>query len=262
MAAAGEITPMPIAAVFADTQAEPASVYRWLEWLETQLPFPVHRVTKGALDVAALTVRTSKAGNSYTNSNVPAFLKSPTKERGGLAMRQCTRDFKIDVILREVRKIAKAEIGAWRRDKSMSPPVVQWIGISRDEIARVKPSRLPYIKHIWPLIDRSMTRAKCLSWMKQRAFPEPPRSACVFCPYHSNKEWQRLKTEEPAEFERAALFEDAYQVTLSKIQRRTAVPFLHRSMEPLRTIDFTDLLKKNAREPDWFTDECEGMCGV
>jgi hypothetical protein len=33
MAAHGEITPMPVAAIFADTQAEPASVYRWLDWL-------------------------------------------------------------------------------------------------------------------------------------------------------------------------------------------------------------------------------------
>lgn len=32
MAAAGEITPMPQAAIFADTQAEPASVYKWLDW--------------------------------------------------------------------------------------------------------------------------------------------------------------------------------------------------------------------------------------
>jgi hypothetical protein len=33
MAAAGEVTPMPTAAIFADTQDEPASVYRWLDWL-------------------------------------------------------------------------------------------------------------------------------------------------------------------------------------------------------------------------------------
>jgi 3'-phosphoadenosine 5'-phosphosulfate sulfotransferase (PAPS reductase)/FAD synthetase len=47
MAAAGEVTPMPAAAIFADTQDEPASVYRWLDWLEKQLPFPVYRVTAG-----------------------------------------------------------------------------------------------------------------------------------------------------------------------------------------------------------------------
>ncbi len=40
MAANNEITPMPDAAIFADTQAEPSSVYEWLDWLEKQLPFP------------------------------------------------------------------------------------------------------------------------------------------------------------------------------------------------------------------------------
>ena len=59
MAAAGEITPMPKCAIFADTQAEPASVYRWLDWLEKQLPFPVHRVTKGNLEADALKMRTT-----------------------------------------------------------------------------------------------------------------------------------------------------------------------------------------------------------
>ena len=47
MAAKGEITPMPDAAIFADTGWEPKYVYDWLDWLETQLPFPVHRVSGG-----------------------------------------------------------------------------------------------------------------------------------------------------------------------------------------------------------------------
>ena len=43
MYALGELEPMPKAAIFADTQAEPASVYKWLDWLEKQLPYPVYR---------------------------------------------------------------------------------------------------------------------------------------------------------------------------------------------------------------------------
>lgn len=60
MAAHGEITPMPECAVFADTMAEPQSVYTWLDWLEKQLPFPVIRVSKGDLGEYATRVRTSK----------------------------------------------------------------------------------------------------------------------------------------------------------------------------------------------------------
>ncbi len=43
MAAHGEIEPMPDAAIFADTGAEPPEVYEHLEWLKggNVLPFPV-----------------------------------------------------------------------------------------------------------------------------------------------------------------------------------------------------------------------------
>jgi len=144
--------------------------------------------------------------------------------------------------------------------------VVQWIGISNDEWLRAKPSRLPYIFHIWPLIERQITRNVCLNWMHAKGYPIPPRSACVFCPYHGDPEWLRLKETEPAEFERAAKFEDDYQIALSKIQRRTAVPFLHRSLTPLREIDFAGIIKTkadfDAQQPDFFGSECEGMCGV
>jgi hypothetical protein len=260
MAAHGEITPMPKCAIFADTQDEPQSVYRWLDWLEKQLPFPVHRVSKGRLSDAALTVRLSKAGRSYTNSNVPAFLKTEGVAYEGKQMRQCTKDFKIDVILREVRRIAGNEIKEWRRDKTLPIPVIQWIGISRDEIVRMKPSRVPYIKHMWPLIDMGFRRGKCLSWMAERGYPEPPRSACVYCPYHGDSEWRRLKNEQPEDFEKAAKFEEAYQVSLSKIQRRTAVPFLHRSLVPLRQVDFST--DEDHGQQVMFGNECEGLCGV
>ena len=57
MAAHGEITPMPDACIFSDTGAEPDSVYRYLDWLETVLPFPVHRVSYGDLTEDSLRPR-------------------------------------------------------------------------------------------------------------------------------------------------------------------------------------------------------------
>ncbi|MBK8468162.1 MAG: hypothetical protein IPL32_20295 [Chloracidobacterium sp.] len=74
MAAHGEITPIPDCAIFADTQAEPQSVYTWLDWLEKELPFPVYRVTKGSLAVVSTTIRRSKNDKLYTNGQPPAFM--------------------------------------------------------------------------------------------------------------------------------------------------------------------------------------------
>jgi hypothetical protein len=110
MAAAGEITPMPDCAIFADTQAEPKSVYVWLDWLEKQLPFPVVRVTKGNLSEMALVVRTSKlSGQTYTKHNIPAFTINPARKIG-LMKRHCTGDFKIEMIHRKLRQLYQVQI--------------------------------------------------------------------------------------------------------------------------------------------------------
>lgn len=250
MAAAGEITPMPMGAIFADTKAEPQNVYTWLDWLETRLPFPVFRVSKGDLAKVATHVRTSKAGNNYTKSAIPAFIVDGHGKQG-LLMRQCTSDFKIEVIQREIRRL--------RPNKQTQ--VIQWIGISQDEWLRAKPSRLSYVTNTFPLLERKMDRKACLEWMKARSFPIPPRSACVFCPYHSDKEWLRLKTEDPESFERAVKFEGEYQQSMARVSQFRGTPWLHRSHRPLAEVDFSE--KENPQyQFDTFLSECQGMCGL
>lgn len=244
MAAHGEITPMPDAAIFADTQSEPASVYRWLDWLETQLPFPVHRVTAGNLGSVAVMVRTSKNGNRYTAAQPPAWAIN-TSGKPSPIMRQCTQHFKINVIQREIRRLAG------KKD------VQQWIGISLDEAHRMKPSRNDRVVNRWPLIEMRMKRHDCLRWMESHHYPKPPRSACVFCPYQSNLEWLRLKTEEPDDFARAIAFEKAFQPAMAACGFDGGV-YLHASMQPLVTVDF----HPDTRQSDLWGNECEGMCGV
>lgn len=97
MAACGEITPMPIAAVFADTQAEPESVMRWLDWLETQLPFPVIRVTRGSLTNESLKVVPFAKDDTrhWVKSLIPAFIDNKNGTRGIMG-RQCTFAYKVE----------------------------------------------------------------------------------------------------------------------------------------------------------------------
>ncbi len=246
MAKHGEITPMPDCAIFADTQAEPQSVYKWLDWLEKQLPFPVRRVTRGSLAEVATTVRTSRNNLQYTKGAIPAFIINQ-QGRTGLMMRQCTADFKITVIQQEIRRL--------RENKET---FVQWIGISRDEAHRMKPSQLAYVENRWPLIEQYKTRNDCLDWMEAKGYPEPPRSSCVFCPYHNDNEWRRLKQDEPLEFEKAVQFEKQYQISMSKVSNFRGTPYMHRSCMPLGEIDFD----RPSNQPSLFGNECEGVCGV
>lgn len=254
MAAAGEITPMPAAAVFADTQAEPASVYRWLDWLEKQLPFPVHRVTKGSLTETALRVRSHKDGSGrWAKSLIPVY----TLESDGTAghmQRACTYDFKLMELLKAQRRLAKIKNG----QKTVG--VIGWIGISLDEVYRMKPSREPWCEHRWPLVDLKMNRNDCLRWMEAHKFPRPPRSACVYCPFHSDHEWLRLKTEEPEEFQRAVEFEIDLQRAKGQTTNIRGVPYLHNSRKPLSQVDFST--EEERGQLNMFTNDCSGMCGV
>lgn len=254
MAAHGEITPMPTAAVFADTQAEPESVYRWLDWLETKLPFPVHRVSKGSLTDAALRVRQRKDGTGgHTRNLIPAHMLNPNGTKGFMG-RSCTGDFKVRALDDAARKLGGVKRG------EASVRVVQWIGISLDEAHRMKPSRLRWCVHRWPLIDASMKRHDCLRWMEKKGYPKPPRSACIYCPFHSDVEWRRLRDEEPKEFARAVQFERELQSVSRQNVRLKGVPFLHASLKPLDRVDLSTDIERGQGE--MFGNDCTGLCGV
>lgn len=256
MAAHGEITPMPEAAIFSDTMHEPASVYTWLDWLEKKLPFPVLRVSKGDLDKSATTVRISKDGNAYCKTGLPVFFNGG----GGIASRQCTEDFKIVPIRRACRELVAEDLKVWRRSKSKAPLVSQWIGISLDEVTRMKASRDPWIVNRWPLIEKEMKRHDCIRWLEAHGYPRPPRSACRFCPYKSNHEWRLLRDSEPEEFAKAVDFERRLQSAYSRSRTCKALPFLHRSGVQLDKVDLSTDTDRG--QMNFFQNDCLGMCGV
>lgn len=256
MAARGEVGPMPQAAIFADTQAEPASVYQWLDWLEKQIPFPVYRVTSGSLTEEALRLRKNKTGRDYVKSLIPAYVFSPEGKKGLLG-RKCTADFKVKPIMRLARKLGQVP----RACKQIK--VVQWIGISLDEVHRMKPSRDKWAGIRWPLIEKEMTRNDCLNWMRRNGYPEPPRSACIYCPFHSDHEWKRLRDKEPDEWLKAVKFDYDLRAIFKKetgVSALRGTAYLHASGVPLDKAELGDIPDKN--QLSLFGNECEGLCGV
>lgn len=242
-------------AIFADTMAEPQSVYRWLDWLEKQLPFPVHRVVKdkGLID-SITTPKLRKDGKSHwVHSNIPAYVRNPDGSEG-IVQRQCTETFKIEPVQKKSRELA----GIGRGQKTVG--VIQWIGISLDEVHRMRQSRVPWIQFRYPLVDAGMKRHDCLRWMEKNGYPKPPRSSCVFCPYHSNAEWRRLKEEEPEEFQRAVNIEKAYAAA-KNVSGLFGKLYLHRSRIPLDQVDFSTDEERGQTVMNW-GNECTGMCGV
>jgi hypothetical protein len=235
MAAHGEIGPMPVAAIFADTGAEPKGVYEWLDWLEKQLPFPVCRVMhREGLLQDLLHPKANRA------SNPPLFT-----EGGGMLRRKCTGDFKINPIRRKVRELSGGK------------PVTQWIGISTDEASRMKPSNVKYITHRWPLIEMGMSRGDCLAWMLAKGYPMPSKSACTFCPYHDEETWSDMKRNDPESWAQACMVDEAIRSGFAGGKERL---FVHRSRKPLAEVRLDAAYDRG--QTDMFLDECEGMCGL
>jgi hypothetical protein len=254
MAAHGEFEHMPDCAIFADTQSEPKAVYDHLNWLmsDNVLPFPVHIVTRGNLGDQVLA---NVAGKQATGKRdtIPAFT---TGKDGGAAplARHCTNDFKIAPIEKKVRELAGIPKG--HRHKGL-PIVEQWIGISTDEAARMKPNPKRWAENRWPLIEKRMSRNDCLRWMERNGYPTPPKSACTFCPYHSNAMWRHMKHSDLVSWQEAVDFDAGIR---SGFEGGNNEVFLHRSLKPLDEVDLTTV--EDEGQINMFNDECEGMCGV
>lgn len=251
LAARGEIGPMPHCAIFADTGWEPAGVYRHLDWLETQLPFPVFRVSAGNLRDR---IGAERLTGKFLAVDIPAFVRSEDGKAGGQINRSCTRDYKIRPIVKKVRELVGLTGRPGPRDRVL---VEQWIGISTDEAIRMKPSPLDWIQHRWPLIETGMSRRDCLAWMERSGYPRPGKSSCVGCPFHGDDEWKALT---PDEFEDACRVDDRLRSLPPEQFRLKGVLYLHRSCKPLREVDFSK--PGDGRQGDMFGQECEGMCGV
>ena len=179
-------------AIFADTQDEPAWVYRQIETLREWAPadgIPIKIVSLGQLstDMMSGFVR------------IPAFTWFPSANREGMLRRQCTKEYKIIPIQKWVRRHLGYSPG------QRIPPgfVRNMIGYSCDEASRMAPGQDPWIERTYPLIDANLYRSHCYHIVVAQGLPSPKKSACVYCPFHSDRYWSELKNDHPDEFAKA-----------------------------------------------------------
>lgn len=255
MAAHGEITPMPECAIFADTHAEPRHIYEYLDYLQGLLPFPIIKVSGG--DMRQMIIDSCGPNKDKARFAAAPFFVKLDQAKEGRVRRQCTREFKITPIEQKVRELCGLEKG--ERAPKGEVLAEQWIGISMDEITRMKDARVKWIHHRFPLIELKMTRMHCLMWMKEHGYEQPAKSACTFCPYRSDKDWWKMKNEDPESFADAVNIDRHIRAGASGMRERNEL-YIHRSLKPLEEVDLQHL--SNESQFDMFEEECDGMCGV
>lgn len=274
-------------AIFADTQEEPQAVYDHLEWLK-RIPAPVpllHIATAGRLgdDLLHETAPSIphkdgapyKPGHRHRFASIPAFTgkhhdqreeRDPCNE--GMIRRQCTKEYKIEVVEKVIRRVILGLKPKQRIPKGII--IDQIFGISLDEKGRATRIARNWEARKWsapsfPLIEMKMTRADCLDYLKSRVPHTVSRSACVFCPFKSAKEWLATKAN-PKEWARALEIDRGLREPGKAVNARMdQAIYLHRSLIPLEMVDLEAEAEKERRKaarPLFDLMECEGMCGM
>jgi hypothetical protein len=258
-----EIKPQIDYAIFADTQDEPRQVYEHMAWLQSLDGPPILVRSAGRLG-DDLVKGVNSTGQSF--AAIPAFTTSDEGVTHGRTRRQCSKEYKVDVIQRAIRReILGLQPGA-RIPKSVT--VHEYFGISLDEARRAAAIRerkkgTRYVPH-FPLVDHFWTRPDCLTYLADKVPHVTPRSACVECPFRSDVEWQWLKTNDPEGFDRAVEIDHALRAAGTVANRQMdQVMYLHRSCQPLELVQLD--LRPRMRDLQLsmsFAEECMGVCGV
>jgi len=234
---------MPDFAVFADTQWETKSTYDYLKWF---IPWAEEKGLK-ILNKTKGDIRADALSTSKRFASMPLWTKNGLQK--GALRRQCTNEYKIQVVQRAIRDMAGVEKGKrWKGD-----PAEVWIGISTNEAQRMSESQDKWVVHRWPLIEKRMNRHDCQRYLEAHDVPIPPKSACIGCPFHDNTYWRRLKQEAPEEWKNAVDFDEKVRKTRAAIKSPV---FLHPSLVPLGEANIGE------DQVDLFMNDCKGFCGV
>jgi hypothetical protein len=250
------------AAIFADTGEEQEQTYQHLEWLKEEVKetFPVLIRSVGSRLGDDL-----QAGKNSTQrfAAIPAYTTSVEGQPSGITRRQCTKEYKIEVVEKAIRReIIGLE---YRKHMPKDVLVTQYFGFSTDEPGRAARSRLRFKQLRWgevefPLFHDHllMTRLDCQNYLESRVPHEVVSSACVFCPFKSNREWRRLRDTDPKGWERAVYIDRRIREEGVVANRNLEENlYVHRTCRPLDKADLGESQK------GLFADlECEGGCGL
>tara|TARA_R110002012_G_scaffold48174_3_gene125722 strand:- start:287 stop:1075 length:789 start_codon:yes stop_codon:yes gene_type:complete len=107
---------------------------------------------------------------------------------------RCTFNFKIYPVRRLLKTLCDTT--------QPKPWASQSLGITTDEIKRMRESEIKWCKNDFPLIDLGMSRQDCVDYIAKH-YPDlvVEKSGCFCCPYQSGKKWLKLKVEHPDLFD-------------------------------------------------------------
>lgn len=214
--------PVPERAVIADTGREGSSTWRYLE----QHMQPLLDTVGLRIEIVPHSYSARDLYDLRGNTLIPAY----TPRGEGQLRTFCSGEWKRDAVRRWLREP--------ERGYGPKNPIIQWIGYSRDEIGRVRPSERRWIDTKWPLLmgyGITLSRRDCIRIILAAGMPEPEKSACYICPFKTNTEWVYQRDHQPQDHAKAIQIDQE----IREHDKKGEGLYLHRSGVPLAEAELT-----------------------
>ncbi|BDD03733.1 hypothetical protein [Aureibacter tunicatorum] len=248
--------------IFVDTGLEKPNTYKALKWLiewstkNNGIPLTVIKQKNLYQDLMK---------NKGRFASIPAFTETNGSGEVGMLKRQCTGEYKITQVNKQIKKIQ----GLGKFDRYNDAEV--WIGISLEECQRVNSPKITNFKNVFPFCNAEstkengvnhemnkyfdnygITRSEIIKWMNKMGFPDVGRSSCAFCPYMSNSEWAEVK-KDPKTWKKVVELDSHIRNSTKKGVQQPI--YLTDQLVPINQAYFNEA-QVNAFE------DCEGYCHI
>ncbi len=206
--------PKPDICFMTDTGREKSSTWPFVD------AFIRPQLAKVSLELQI--IKSSDFGEGELFSNEAILMPGFTTQGGsvGKLPAWCSGKWKVDVGERFLRSLGVETAR-------------NWIGISIDEMRRVRKQHRAWLELWYPLIfGVPMRRYQCVELIRACGWTgHIPHSACFMCPNMGDAEWIDMKSNWPVDFARACQIETEVRETDQHF-------YLHPSCVPLADVDF------------------------
>ncbi|MGN9161245.1 hypothetical protein [Clostridium sulfidigenes] len=160
----------------------------------------------------------------------------------GKMMRNCTLDYKINVMQKFIRaNLLGYKKGQRTRSEDLKAHEMH-LGFSVEEKHRCKDNPHKMFVNKFPLCDMNLERKDNYAYIKDVWGLETKASACTFCPFHRNYFFKHLKANYQEEYRKLIEFDDLLEIEQpnTKIRSKLYISRSRKRIKDLNEDDFND----------------------
>lgn len=234
--------PIYDAVLFCDLGLEPSWVYSQVNFIQqacewADIPFYILKST-------LYEDYTSNFGNKRVVS-IPFWSVDENGKKGKM-MRNCTLDYKINIM----QKFVRSELLGYRKGQHTKTEDLKahemHLGFSKEEEHRCKDNPHKMFVNMFPLCEMNLVRADNYTYIKDVWGLETKASACCFCPFHTNYFFQHIKENNKYEYDKTVEFDQMLEEQQPNTKIRSKL-YISKSRKRIK-----DLLPEECQDKECF----------